>query len=151
MSKIVEYSKLAKELATKLAAITEEDVVAHVRDYLKENGYHGVAWYQYTPSFNDGDPCTFRSGEFYSFDREGLLAYAKENGINPDLLDKDERKFLQVCELSEITDGGLVEPKQAPKKRLVSIPDDILEKVFGDAFVVITEAGTYTRECSYGG
>lgn len=41
-----------------------EDFLPLLDAVLNAGGIDKVRWHQYTPSFNDGDPCTFTLGEF---------------------------------------------------------------------------------------
>ena len=58
----------------------------------------GVKWYQYTPYFNDGDPCEFSTGEVYlllaeDVDRVGL----SEDGLDDeDYVNQDGRPWLST-------------------------------------------------------
>lgn len=46
--------------------------------FFEETGIQAVVWDQYTPGFNDGDPCVFTIGEMYfiksGFDHENLMS-----------------------------------------------------------------------------
>lgn len=59
MNKFEEYNKAKQAAREILNGITKEDVVGFFQDYLKKNNLYGIAWLQYVPSFNDGEPCTF--------------------------------------------------------------------------------------------
>lgn len=144
------YNEAKSRAEALLEEITQEDVVSYIREYLKENNLFGVAWLQYTPSFNDGEPCTFRCGEFYQFDKEGLLEFAKENNLDPSLLETDdlddEKSFFRSCSRKSLAWGGAPGATGSGRGYL-DIDSDILLQAFGDGYaIVVTQSGVYTQE-----
>lgn len=45
--------------------LSEEEVTNLFRNVLSYNDVRAIGWTQYTPFFNDGEPCVFRSGDVY--------------------------------------------------------------------------------------
>ena len=45
---------------------------------------HSFGWTQYTPYFNDGDPCEFSMGELSIIGKQDLRDALEEEGIDPD-------------------------------------------------------------------
>lgn len=80
---------------------------------------NGIKWAQFTPYFNDGEPCIFSLGEFeYSFNDS-----------------EDENTWISSYELSSeryalVTDF---------EKLISKIPDEIFEEAFGDHAEIIAE------------
>ena len=145
MNKLEEYNKAKQAAREILNGITKEEVVGLLQDYLKKNNLYGIAWLQYVPSFNDGEPCTFRVADFYEFDKEGLLAYCKENGDDPGLLETDEKKFFRSCGLSSFAQGEVEAIKEIGGTGWVEPSKDILERAFGhNQVILITQTGVYT-------
>lgn len=76
-----------------------------------------VSWTQYTPYFNDGDPCTFRS-----------------NHDEPAVLDKEDMDDGQWYENSF---GYNSEQDKMASELLGVISDDDMEALFGDGYRII--------------
>ena len=54
-------------------------------------GLHRIHWTQYTPSFNDGDPCYFSLGEIWvNEDEDGWLSEEEKAGPSLSQEQKDE-------------------------------------------------------------
>jgi hypothetical protein len=103
-----------------------------------------VTWTQYTPHFNDGEPCVFRVGDMWALSEKGLEDW-EENGCghaedyaatsdwgsyDKELLNEDEAKAVQTF-----------------LKSIHKLPDDIFEDMFGDhVYVVATEKGFDVEE-----
>lgn len=119
MSKLFdELAALKEAYDTKLA----EEGEAAVKDLFKElfdkhPALQAVEWRQYTPYFNDGDPCYFRVGEFE----------ADFDGYEEDEEDEDsveEEATEAVVDYDAINEAvGELESE---------LPEDVLESVFGD-------------------
>lgn len=98
-----------------------------------------VGWTQYTPYFNDGDPCVFSVGEPY--------------------LSTKDADFSEVASLYDDDDGGHgFEEGYALKGKLktacsrieASMTSEIFEAAFGDhALVIATPAGFHVSEYSH--
>lgn len=102
----------------------QEELVASGKEALKQEfkktfDAHpellAIKWRQYTPYFNDGEPCTFRVGEF-----EMKLATTPEDGSESDY---EEEGFE-----STYGDGPIPEAVRT----LARIDDEIYEHAFGD-------------------
>jgi hypothetical protein len=93
----------------------------------------GVTWTQGTPSFNDGDPCTFSSGHKY-----------------PDLLALDEVD-VDLEELEDMEDRTEVsqEAQDAFPAFLGEIHDDDMELIFGDGFRVTIDRKLKVKKDEY--
>jgi len=64
----------------------EATLLPAMQNFLDENPeVDSIGWYQYIPSFNDGDPCTLRIGEFEAKDQEGEEVYPTKGA---DILEK---------------------------------------------------------------
>lgn len=61
----------------------------------------GVAWTQYTPYFNDGEPCEFGVHEFYYTLNDEDVDSMIEEGCHPDSLGEWESNYSDPVELLE--------------------------------------------------
>lgn len=90
----------------------------------------GIAWAQYTPYFNDGDPCYFRVAdpEFY-LTEEGQKAIGKE----PREVFVDDISFTYCDEgFSTYSLKGQLKKDAEKLVELFEVLEDTLEMVFGD-------------------
>lgn len=119
----------------------------------------GIRWTQYTPYFNDGDPCSFGVGEFlFKLAPEGLTELQMA-GIVEGGEDEDDPSYLACYDLVRsstlsrdklvVVDGGsysyttkeLEHPLyQAIRDVVDPLIDDILETAFGDGVKVTATA-----------
>lgn len=112
MNKFEQYNEAKKNLDALRRSFKQEDVVALFQQYLaKDPHILGIAWAQHTPSFNDGDPCTFSVNGVYDFDRAGLLELGEESDLDPALLDSNPEKYLRECGLTSIARGECGSPE----------------------------------------
>lgn len=83
-----------------------------------------VSWRQYTPYFNDGDPCEFRARvddievngkDLYDFEEYASSYYREKEGRESNELEKGVEAFIEV---------------------LTQIPDDFYKDLFGDHVMV---------------
>jgi hypothetical protein len=95
-----------------------------------------IGWTQYTPHFNDGDPCVFSMGEFYVSSKEGM--------------DWSQVSRLYDAEESHGFSGscGATGANKAAAKWIERVAlDDIFETAFGDGVMVIaTRDGFHINE-----
>ena len=100
-----------------------EDLAPLIQAVLDDEGIACFGWYQYTPYFNDGDPCIFSAGTAWfaraedldtdgGFNEHDLTVYG--NGH----LDNDPPRHDRCKALSSAIDGGTF--------------DDVLLEAFGD-------------------
>lgn len=83
---IAELTKARKDYQEKLAALGSDTQKA-IAEFLSPRIPEGFAvqWNQYTPYFNDGEPCTFRLGDPYlvkldpTKNREHISRYAEDS------------------------------------------------------------------------
>ena len=124
------------------AALTEQ-----VREILQSgateifNKYPALVsfgWKQYTPSFNDGDPCTL-SVNYYDL----IL-----NGVDPNDDDDDDEEN----ELPELSEADSEAADKEIYELLNLIPETTYEELFGsDVIVTVTRDGITTEsyDCGY--
>lgn len=142
----LEFSEKIKKIEQIIADAREEAKAAFVAELrrlmLLYPDIKSASWHQYTPSFNDGDPCYFTVGDFYISTSENLNSHGE--------LDDDE-------------DDGLVFSSYnlpAKYKEFSPVMDfvgsgvgaDILEDVFGsDVQVRVTVSGVQVEDydCGY--
>jgi hypothetical protein len=130
------YNK-AMELADE---IEDSDIVEVFKHVFKNKNVVAVIWCQNTPSWNDGDPCTFRQGDVHKVTKEMLLELEEgERFKNLDELPPADQDALfdeiSLDELHEIAYNADYRGFDS------SIPDLIAERMYGDAHVCITRTG----------
>lgn len=108
-----EIKRLQTEMAVKAKEIFTRDTAVLFEKYPDLQTF---GWRQYTPYFNDGDPCYFRA----SIDEYSVLI----NGVN---LDGDDEGVM--------TDEDRVVAKEV-SNFLYTIGNENLEEIFGDHVVV---------------
>jgi len=116
-----------------------------------------ITWVQYTPYFNDGDPCEFRVGDIWAISQNGYTqwvedgqGYAEEYSVYipswREPTDEDAKKLLEK-------DGLTLEEAKKIKEftnTLSKIPDDIMLSMFDDhAEVTITRDGITVEAYSH--
>lgn len=105
-----------------------------------------VKWAQYTPYFNDGDPCIFRVGdpqiklvrEFVPADSANDSSSETQSSNNTDYDEDDEDNdgFIYIWSASQVG-AELYNVVNELGGKLSDI-EDILEVIFGEALVVAT-------------
>lgn len=87
--------KKAEESATK-------DIMSLLKNLMAENPkLVALRWHQYTPSFNDGEPCEFSIGELsYKFDDSLTNAETKRSKDDEDEDEDEDEGFMDNYELN---------------------------------------------------
>lgn len=139
MGKLEEITKQYEEAKARFVAEGKEALLEAFREFLaKYPQVHMITWTQYTPYFNDGEPCTFRAGEWYAVS-EGADDYWDDCLVN-NLSDWRMSKAGRVRTPEE--DKFL-----ADWKSLGKVPDDLLLDVFGNHVEVkVTREGIEVSE-----
>lgn len=113
-----------------------------------------VYWHQYTPSFNDGDPCSFTMGDpsFVNSSNPDAICAAQESG-DLDGFFTDEGEAVVAMERWS-SDFSEFFPYDECKTlgSFISSMDDAMEQIFGDnVLVTATKAGFQTEkyDCGY--
>jgi hypothetical protein len=147
-----EIEKLRKEAKEKVEAIFKTAVLELFTEYpnLKR-----LSWTQYTPYFNDGDPCTFRS----SHDSPAIYFTSPapyEEEVEDDDYDRYEEEwntwsyydwskdYKTKTLKASLTEDHLAQLKtgEAVQEFLHNFDDEDMENLFGDGYkVVITAKG----------
>lgn len=103
-----------------------------------------ISWTQYTPHFNDGDPCTFRCYNDYpsvKFAGEVVDADEDESGYGTEVGTWDIK-----CD-REAGRTELADAKQAVIDFLAAFSDETYGEMFGDGVrVIVTADKTKTEE-----
>jgi len=117
--------------------------------FFEETGVQAVIWNQYTPSFNDGEPCTFSLGDavfvMHDFDSNELQSAN----------DYEDDDLYGTIPYSTFLDTNDHELSGACKSfnELLSSLSDVLESMFGSygTTVYLTKDGTFEAEydCGY--
>jgi len=135
MSKLFdELTALKEAYDTKLSEEGEDAVKELFKELFdKHPQLVSVTWQQYTPYFNDGDPCYFRVGEFETnFDTD-----------EDDEEEDDEEEVVEEEAAEEVVEESIdYDAINESVNELESLlPEDVLEYVFGDHVTI-----TATRE-----
>jgi len=118
-TKLERAIRALKEADEIIAAVTREAIIEACEPIFIQNpDIQKIGWAQYTPYFNDGEPCVFYSGH----DDIGILrtGEVEEN--------EDDESWLYNGEYTKQVAGGLL---------LASVPEAVMERVFGDHVRVI--------------
>jgi hypothetical protein len=126
-----------------------------------------VAWTQYTPWFNDGDPCEFGVHDFTFHTHKDVNGDDEEGGDSEAYYERyyeDGPEFASKCrkelytgyseterrsiyERNEQFDPQYAEAKETASKLLNAIPQDIYRSMFGDHVAVkVTRDGVDVEE-----
>lgn len=137
MSKLFdELSALKEAYDTKLEEEGEEALKELFKDFFeKYPSAKAITWRQYTPYFNDGDPCYFRVGE--------MNLHLDEDEDEDDYDDYDGYDSYGL----KNSDDDNLKAMAADFEVLEGIPEDVLEYVFGDhVTITATRDGFKVRE-----
>jgi hypothetical protein len=150
MDKFENYKRAKAAYLEALDEFGEDDVVALFRVFFENNpGIYGVLWTQWTPSYNDGEPCEFMVTEQCAFTKDALLDVISEERYKEEILESleagdDQEVFssLNISVLESMPSVGDLKKTPFPE-----IDEEILKSVFGDGFrVVVTRNCVYTTE-----
>ena len=119
MGKLLDELLAAQEAYNEKLSETGEDALkeAFKEVFEKHPSIYSISWRQYTPYFNDGDPCYFRVGEYE-------IEYLEEGeGEN-----EEEDKAVAADDRSKA--------EEDVENLFSSLDDEILESVLGDHITV---------------
>lgn len=127
------YNKQLATLGKEAQKAVAEELGALVPDGCE------LRWTQYTPYFNDGEPCVFSVNE----------PYVRADGSNDEGVELTTWgiKNYGVESWSPAIDGVTKKALNDLRKAWEELPEDLLEKAFGDhAEVIIKRGGKYSAE-----
>jgi len=105
-----------------------------------------VSWTQYTPYFNDGEPCVFQVGDMWFLTEKGLEDFRESGGGyaegyaagDKSYYEEEYRQGVTTVDFDKIADF---------KHFLSGIDEDIYEHIFGDhVYVIATKDGFEVEE-----
>jgi len=109
----------------------------------KSKKIESISWTQYTPYFNDGDLCTFRTN----------VDYVDVNGVDVDELDWYSWRTKYPDDLEKLaTEGKVIDWDEVKilgefKEVLSDIPEEFYEELFGDHVrITVSKNGTIDIE-----
>jgi hypothetical protein len=151
MSDIAAKIEAKKAEIIELKRVLDEKMKAELTEsakfFFEETGLEAVIWNQYTPSFNDGDPCTFTLGEAI-FIRHG---FDPEELQSADEYEDDE--LYGTVQWSSYKENDELGEACKQFSELLSSVSDILEQAYGEYGVTVymTKDKTYEAEydCGY--
>jgi hypothetical protein len=119
MSKLATMIEQFNAMKEALERDSKELLGEHFKEeFAGDTELKGLRWTQYTPSFNDGDPCTFRVGD-----------------LNARYADTDE-------DAGDKGDGYDYVRYDSPlRKRFETIPDEFMLAAFGDGSEITVTRG----------
>lgn len=127
---VTEYDDALSQLKKRVETVFHDNFMTFFSANPK---VYGITWHQYTPHFNDGDPCYFGVDEMYVIDTEEGLEEAKE-GARP-------YDFVSSYEMSKKPDmQSVVDFLQALDK----MPLEVMEGMFGDGVQVVAHRDGFT-------
>lgn len=152
-----ELTALKEAYDTKLAEEGEEAVKELFKEFFdKYPRAETVTWNQYTPYFNDGDPCYFSVGEMTlelneeeeDVKEDGGPEDEDEEDDDEDYDDEDEYEHSSYS--LNLSDDPVLKQMGEDFGTLEGIPDDVLEHVFGDHVkITATRDGFRVTEYSH--
>lgn len=108
-----------------------------------------VVWCQYTPYFNDGEPCVFSVGDLSVLDKKGYKTWKDEDGSAwaAEEYAISEWNYNQADFNSTITKEQAKEIRDFISHLKRAIDDDVFEEMFGDHVeIVATRKGFEVTE-----
>lgn len=167
-TKKVEYQEFIKQQQVEMLAAAEGLFTAVFDNF---DFVEAIVWTQYTPGFNDGDPCEFGVHDFYVMGKGYLESdevgeYAEENEhrieieepnyalkrkANGESLDEwDVARLAAWDELLETYGEDTIKSLNKALAALQGLPDEIYES-FGEGLVVASREGIdlYEYDCGY--
>lgn len=140
-----EYNKAREEFSKKGKEIIRSSFKAFFEANPK---IKAITWTQYTPFFNDGDPCEFSVYDMWVLSEESYEAWMDEGGSYAEEFDVASR-YVDDRWKSVLTD----DEKKTIRTFVDSIhklPDEVFEDMFGDhVYVVATADGFEVEEHSH--
>lgn len=135
MTTLNELKKMREEYKAQVRKAGREALLNELQEFFEaQDKYTWVQWTQYTPYFNDGDPCVFGLGHIDFLTDE----------------DKDCEDYVEGPYISTYRDRDKYEGADAlayDLKKTLRGNEDILEEVFGDhAKVTATSEGISVEE-----
>lgn len=142
-----EYDALTKQMddaRAKIADMGKAAVGALFKKFFADNPKAtAIGWTQYTPYFNDGEPCEFGLHEFYYTTKEGVNFEEVSSFYD----DEEEHGFKNTY-----TDAAKGEKtiKEAVSTLVRAADSGLFETAFGDhAQIIATPAGFHVTEYSH--
>lgn len=149
--KTEEINKVKQDLVDKLKPSFKDMFIPFLEKYPE---IKRLSWTQYTPYFNDGEPCVFSVGDLFGFldiedecDYEGSLPiydwyFNEEKDYQKKFMDQMREMFGSVEKVKELSNDF-----KSLQKAFNKIPEDIMEQIFGDhAKIIVTKDGLDVEE-----
>lgn len=162
IKKLVDARKAYDEQLASIGAAVGKEIAEYLAPFIPA-GY-GVRWRQYTPYFNDGEACEFSVHEAYLVPayrgEDGDIMFGRPPVEGEVAEDEDEYEDSDSGvalgswglesygkqDYNPLIEGFSPEALQALITARNDLPDDMLERAFGDhAHVVILADGTFQR------
>jgi hypothetical protein len=127
---VAEYNTKLEELKASVSKALEPAL----KDLIKGD-IIGVRWTQYTPYFNDGDPCEFWVNEVYCKTSKN----DEDDGDYEDgFISSYSVKYIEGLEVSE--QEKLAKQINEAGELISSIPESVLQNTFGDGYQITVTA-----------
>jgi hypothetical protein len=135
MNKFEKLAEAKKTLRDVLKDVTKEDVLSLLAPLFEQfPKLMAVRWRQYTPYFNDGDPCRFSVHDnHFKFDDTAEEDGDYEDGFESYSEDPDKKAAMAAFD------------------KALSIDKDVMEKLFGDPVEVTIDRNGVEVEEHYQG
>jgi hypothetical protein len=141
-----EIEKLRKEAKEKVESIFKTAALELFTEYPNLKRF---SWTQYTPYFNDGDPCTFRSSHYYPAISFTSTVVEEDEDYDDYEEEWSDYKYYDYSNKKRTLKPGLSKEQRAEIKTakavldfLGTFDDEDMENLFGDGYkVIITSKG----------
>jgi hypothetical protein len=146
---VQEYNKMKDEFQVKAQAAFKE---VFKEFWSAHPNIKAVVWVQYTPYFNDGEPCTFIVHDMYEMTQIGYDNWQEDGGYpeeyTPSQYSYAKKKYL-LSEGETISEQEIESCRNALGE-LSKLPEDIYLSMFGDHVqIVATKEGFEIEEYSH--
>lgn len=143
--KVPEYDALIDQLEAAKAKVREQATVAVAAlfkaFFAKYPAITAIKWTQYTPYFNDGEPCEFSTNEPYACTKTGVEWPKSDDDAEPE----DDGELFQ--DAYDLSDGPTEEALRSIGR---AFSDEVFLAAFGDhAQIIATPAGFHVTEYSH--
>lgn len=142
-----EYDALMQQMdeaRAKVADMSKAAVGALFKQFFTDHPkVTGIGWTQYTPYFNDGDPCEFGVSDFYYTTKQGVDFEEVSSFYD----DEEEHGFKETYADAARGEKAI---KEAVSTLARAVDEDIFETAFGDhARIIATPFGFHVTEYSH--
>lgn len=142
-----EITKIKKDMQEKIS-----NIINNIFSYLPGD-ISAISWYQYTPYFNDGDPCVNSIGEVYVISGDITREHINKISENPYIIEEMEEDDEDEAGLSKLTVLNYDDEVGNSIVKFIHSIEDELENIYGTntCIVLSREFGVTVEQfdCGY--